>query len=216
MIPLQYRPLTDRSWLRSDYERRPHQFKADWASTLTLLERELEHLDAADITLEVDVLHASIRADGTGLKAHQEPATPAVVLSFESKHGPLSYRADAFGRATWRGTSPWRANVRAIALTLESLRAVDRYGATTTGEQYAGFLALEAGSGAAASHMTQDQACRVLSDLSGVAITPGESEQSVRARVRAARAAAHPDRHDGDRSLWDQVEQAAAVLGVAR
>lgn len=215
MIPLQYRPLSDRSWLRADSERRPHQFKADWSSTLALLERELEHLDAEDITLELDVLHASIRADGTGLKAYQEPASPAVVLSFESKHGPLSYRADVFERATWRGSAPWRANVRAIALTLESLRAVDRYGATTTGEQYAGFLAIEAGSGAAASHMTQTEALTILRERSGIAALHNTPDL-LRDAYRTARARSHPDRHGGDRTLWDQVEQAAAVLEVTR
>jgi hypothetical protein len=38
----------------------------------------------------------------------------------------------------------WQHNVRAIALTLEALRAVDRYG-TTGGRQYAGFRQLTAG-----------------------------------------------------------------------
>jgi hypothetical protein len=41
----------------------------------------------------------------------------------------------------------WEHNVRAIALTLELMRAVDRYGATQ-GRQYAGFQQLTAGSGA--------------------------------------------------------------------
>lgn len=35
----------------------------------------------------------------------------------------------------------WQHNVRSIALGLESLRAVDRYGITRRGEQYAGFRA---------------------------------------------------------------------------
>jgi len=40
--------------------------------------------------------------------------------------------------------------------------------------------------------------------------------ESLRSLWRAARraAAAHPDRHDGARTAWDQVEAAAAVLGV--
>lgn len=43
----------------------------------------------------------------------------------------------------------WRHNVRSIALGLEALRAVDRYGITRKGEQYAGFrAALTAGSAA--------------------------------------------------------------------
>lgn len=31
---------------------------------------------------------------------------------------------------------------------------------------------------------------------------------------RAARAATHPDRNDGDRARWDQVEAAAKTLGL--
>jgi len=42
----------------------------------------------------------------------------------------------------------WRHNVRSIALGLEALRAVDRYGISRRGEQYAGFRAALA-SGAA-------------------------------------------------------------------
>jgi len=34
--------------------------------------------------------------------------------------------------------------------------------------------------------------------------------------LRAARANAHPDRHGGDRSSWDSVEQAARTLGLAQ
>lgn len=42
----------------------------------------------------------------------------------------------------------WRHNVRSIALGLEALRAVDRFGISRRGEQYAGFrAALPAGTG---------------------------------------------------------------------
>lgn len=44
----------------------------------------------------------------------------------------------------------WQHNVRSIALGLEALRAVDRYGISRRGEQYAGYrAALTAGSGTA-------------------------------------------------------------------
>jgi hypothetical protein len=33
--------------------------------------------------------------------------------------------------------------------------------------------------------------------------------------VKAARRATHPDRHGGDRTAWDQVQEASRVLGVA-
>jgi hypothetical protein len=44
------------------------------------------------------------------------------------------------------------------------------------------------------------------------AITEGREE--LRGMLRSARANAHPDRNDGDRSRWDAVEDAATVLGL--
>ncbi len=38
----------------------------------------------------------------------------------------------------------WDDNLRAISLTLERMRAVDRYGVTLNKQQYAGFKALPA------------------------------------------------------------------------
>jgi hypothetical protein len=41
-------------------------------------------------------------------------------------------------------------------------------------------------------------------------VTPGREE--LRTLLRSARANAHPDRNDGDRTAWDTVEDAANVL----
>lgn len=151
--------------------------------------------------LEVDVTESAIRLDG-GLYANARPATPAVRVAFESRFGPLTYATDVFDR--------WQDNVRAIALGLEALRKVDRYGITKRGEQYAGWKQLPGGSGVEPSHMTEDRAFEVLLQIVG-----SEADWSDDASlVRKARAVTHPDRQGGDRSLWDQVEQAARVLGV--
>lgn len=40
------------------------------------------------------------------------------------------------------------------------------------------------------------------------------SDDVLRSMHRQARIAAHPDRHEGDRGRWDQVEQAARTLGL--
>lgn len=58
----------------------------------------------------------------------------AVGVSFDSKHGPLTYETAEF--------ATWQDNLRAIALGLEALRAVDRYGISKRGEQYRGWKAL--------------------------------------------------------------------------
>ncbi|MSZ76795.1 MAG: molecular chaperone DnaJ [Actinobacteria bacterium] len=209
------RPLSDRTWLRPDGKREASRFDSTWTATQTLLDREVTALGGKNLVIEVDVPERGIRNDGM-LRADARAESPAAVVAFESKHGPQLHQCDKF-ISRWHEQGPdWQQNVRAIALTLEALRAVGRYGAAETGQQYTGFKAIGAGRAMPASHMTTDQACRILSDHSGVVITSGESMQSVRARHRAARAAVHPDRHGGDRTLWDQVEQAATVLGVDR
>lgn len=204
------RPLSDRTWIRPDRERKASQFDATWTKTLQLLGREIAHLGGRDVVIEVDVREQDIRLDG-GLRANARSSTPAVVVAFDTKvHGPMLYRADRYADR-WSNRPGWQENVRAVALTLESLRAVDRYGATETGQQYAGFKALPAGRAMPASHMTRTEADELLWNVSGLG---RDNPWPVEGRYRRARAVAHPDRNDGDRTLWDQVEQAAQVLGV--
>lgn len=215
------RPLSDRTWLRPDRQRKQSQFDSTWSATLELLEREIRHLGGRDVVIEVDVREQDIRLDGM-LRANASAATPAVVVAFETaKHGPMLYRCDRFV-VGWRSTGggqSWQHNVRAVAKTLEALRSVDRYGATETGQQYAGFKALPAGRAMPASHMTLDAALellRVHANLGPVADPRLKGPDFWSPWLRRAKAAAHPDRHGGDRALWDQVEQAAQVLGVTR
>lgn len=206
------RPLSDRTWLRPASARVGSRFDSTWTSTLEVLEREIEHLRGRDVVIEVDVREQDLRLDGH-LRANARADQPAVVVAFESVHGPMQYRCDRFV-SKWSDQGPgWQQNVRAIALTLESLRAVDRYGAVDTGQQYAGFKALPAGRAMPASHMTSDQALAI---LTRIAEWPSTEPVVVERAYRFARTAAHPDRRDGDRTAWDQVEQAAQVLGINR
>lgn len=104
---------------------------------MNLLERELDQLGAENGVIELAVRESDIRLDGWPY-AHARPEHPGVIVSFDSKHGPLRYGTDAF--------PDWQENVRAIALGLEALRKVDRYGIGKRGEQYAGWKQLESGS----------------------------------------------------------------------
>lgn len=207
------RPISDRTWL-GQMGKEPTRFSAKWSATMDLLEFELDALKARDVVLEVDVTEGDLRIDGT-LRANARPSSSAVAIAFESKHGPLIYRCDRF-YTSWAHQGPdWQHNVRAIALTLEALRAVDRYGATELGQQYTGFKALPAGRAMPASHMTRDAALEVLAQL--VDIPAEHLNLDVLPSIwKSARRRAHPDHNDGDRTLWDQVEQAGVVLGVSR
>lgn len=117
--------------------RRGRTFSAGWTSTMALLERELACLGAENGVIELAVTESDLRIDGWPY-AHARPEHPGVIVSFDSEHGPLRYGTDAF--------PDWQENVRAIALGLEALRKVDRYGIGKRGEQYAGWKALESGS----------------------------------------------------------------------
>jgi hypothetical protein len=208
------RPLSDRTWI-GQTKRKPATFRARWDDTQRLLLEEIELLKGRDVVLECDVREQDIGIRG-GLLTSAKPATPAIVVAFESAHGSLMYRCDRF-YTNWSHQMPdWQANVRAIALTLQALRAVDRYAATETGQQYAGFKALPAGRAMPASHMTSDEAWSILGSFGEqpIEVQRMAGDDALRAAHKAARKFAHPDRHNGDQTLWDQVEQAAAVLGL--
>jgi hypothetical protein len=112
------------------------KFKADWLDTLALLEREIDHLGAPrnrPWILQIDVSERWIRQDGE-LYARATPASPRLRVCFDSRHGPLTYPCGRFDR--------WQDNARAVALALEALRLVDRYGVSGRGEQYRGWTAI--------------------------------------------------------------------------
>jgi hypothetical protein len=108
-------------------ERRRSPFGSDYASTLDLLGREMAHLRARDAVLMLALQESDLRRDGMP-RSGARPAHPGVIVAFDSKHGPLKYATDVF--------TDWQSNLRAVALGLESLRRVDRYGITKRGEQY--------------------------------------------------------------------------------
>lgn len=175
--------------------RRRSQFSAGWSDTLRLLTAELAHLGAHSVILELDIDDSDLRNDGWPRAAAK--VSPPIRLSFGSRHGPLAYAADRFDY--------WQDNVRAIALALEALRKVDRYGVSAGGEQYAGWAALpSAGDGPADGPMD------VLVRLSGL-----QRDEAVRLPldrlIRRARAQTHPDA-GGTAEDFDAVRLAAEAL----
>lgn len=177
--------------------RRRSQFASTHSATLALLTRELRELGAKHPTLLIALRPEDFRLDGLP-RAGRVAAHPGIVLSFESKHGPLSYPCDTFDR--------WQDNLRAIALALEALRKVDRYGVTKRGEQYRGFLALEA-TAAPAGFEEVNAALRFLESL-----VNGWADRTEPARLlRGAQRIAHPDA-GGDAAVFQRVSLAEAKL----
>lgn len=178
-------------------------FRAEHSDTLRLLDRELGYLRARNVVIQADCDRSQIRMDGM-LYAGAKLRSAGIILSFDSKHGPLSYPCDKY--------SNWQANLRAIALSLEALRAVDRYGVTRRAEQYKGWAklpppeaALFGSDGEAASFLASIVPAIVPSDLL-------RDVEIYRSAYRSAAAATHPDRTAGDDSAFKRVQAARLLL----
>lgn len=210
-LPYIHRPITDRGPFVGEHKGSP--FDSSFDQTLRLLEDELWYLDGENVVIEIDVAPADIRIDGKQ-RANAKPVSPAVRLVFDSIHGQLSYATDRFVRNFKGPREDWKHNLRAIALGLEALRKVDRYGIGQSGEQYTGYAALPAGSGGIAlGGMTASEALTVLREFSGMRALHNQADE-MRKAYRIARGQVHPDRFDGAREMWDRLEQAAKALGL--
>lgn len=223
------RPLSGWDGPRTPHpdRRSRYAFRASWADTLALLERELRYLDARDLVLEADFREQDLRLDGMPRSNAREPIDPGVRLSFESKHGPLIYQCDSVDH--------WKANVRSIALGLEALRAVDRYGITRRAQQYAGWRQIGAGP-AIVTEPPMDRAAAAAmliawayGDAAGYEVMrdrwirellAGTGPHELDVVVRRAQRNAHPDTttvpaaKSGD--AFDLVQRAAAVMRGAQ
>jgi len=192
-------------------------FSAKWSDTLTLLRAELKHLSAKKIVLQVAVSEGQIINDGSRPYADAKPTHPGVILSLESKVGPVLFSCDRF--------TDWQDNIRAIALGMSDLRRLDRYGITKKGEQYRGWKALPESSPLVAA-MTVQQAAGLLvrlfllHDVTAWWKQPDvlrrayevENLTSVYHQVmRHAIKARHPD-HGGDTEAFKQLLEAKRVL----
>lgn len=176
-------------------------FRATWDNTIKLLLREVDRLDGSLVVIQIDAEPADLRRDGMLRSRARVGAFPGVKVSLESRHGPLTYATDAF--------EGWQANVRAIALALESLRAVDRYGVSGSGEQYRGWSAITAAP--AEAEMTADEARRVLADAAGVSVDYFDTPARVNIGYRIAARTAHPDAGGND-DVFRLITKARDVL----
>lgn len=209
-----YRPIAD-DWQgkrRRSFETSGTPFKAKWTDTLTKLDRELRMLGARRVVVQIDLPESSFRIDGNPRSDARDPDFAGVIVSFDTKkHGPLRYQCDAFDG--YRGQAGWQANVRAIALGLEALRKVERYGIAARGEQYTGWRAI----GSAmpmpeATAMTEDEAIAFLH-----AHAPGvewdyDVPDQVHAAYRVAAKALHPDAATGDTEQFKRLGAARDLL----
>lgn len=191
-------------------QRKPNPFRAKFDQTLKELGAELEHLGMTGaLAVQVVTDDVNVRQDGM-LRARAVVRHPGVILSFQSRHGPLSYPCDTFAGSYYGDPPDWQINVRAIAVALEALRKVDRYGVGSHGEQYAGWRAIEA---PASPFASKDAAYEWLRRFTGIELTTSgpPTDADYRALLRVAARLAHPD-VGGEPDDWTRVDAARQLL----
>lgn len=185
---LTFRPLP--AWPYPPQKGRPDLFKASYSRTLEDLEREINALHGDEVIIGLVVSPDQIRLDGR-MRADARVGHPGVELSFEVPDGRrLVFHTDVHSGYA----DSWQSNLRAIALGLEALRAVDRYGITSTAEQYAGFLQLE---------------------TSAPSVERGRQLVEQAGSVKAALLENHPD-HGGDPRRFADVQAYRSAAGGGR
>lgn len=173
-----------------------------WGAVERMLERELKYLGAKDVTLALDMAPTAWNMQNRP-RADARARTPAVILSFTRKDGVrLTFPCDTF--------NDWVTNVYAITLTLEKLRAIDRYEVGTGSFQYEGLRALPAGT---AETMSVEVAAELLMKYSGLPAHVILTEPTVAAVARrTALNRTHPDADAGDEAEFQRVQEAVGVI----
>jgi hypothetical protein len=191
-------------------KRRKSPFSTSYTKTLEKLEYELNKLGATEILIECSFSSEQIRLDGWP-KLNQRPRYNGVVVSFNQPGvGRVEYPCDS--------CMDYQDNLHSIALGLEALRAVERYGITGQKQQYTGFKAIGAGNGdgrrGAATWIAKllFEVAESQKNTRDALLDPQESADSVRRIVNAARKKAHPDTGGSD-EMYKLLTEKLETLG---
>lgn len=184
--------------------RKSAPFRSSFSDTLALLDDELRHVGASDVELAVGFTggHRDIRDDG-GIRVDAK-AGPPVVVSFTDESGQRQrYPCDTYDN--------WGDNIRAIALGLKALRAVERYGISARMVR-AGFKALPAAGGSTPT-LSLAHAAQFIARMAGVVYGDAILSDKAIAKqwIRGAQFRTHPDR-GGRNEDWTLLQEAERII----
>lgn len=204
------------TWPQADTsERRNAPFKATWFKTQELLTKELHNISATEVQLWTMHGLGQRRNDGTP-RTDRQPSHPGVILTFKRQSWNDTTKATEVVemRFPCDTFTLWEDNVRAVALALEALRKVDRYG-VNPGSQYTGFRALPPAPNGH-TQMTPEQAARFIIDNCGANI-PAQPKEIIENSdytdllYKLAAKRLHPDK-GGDAMEFQKLEEARRML----
>jgi hypothetical protein len=173
---------------------------------LALLEKELRHLGARGILVQCYIDPSDIRDDGWPRSSARVPKDPGIVVSFHNRKGEsLSFPCDTY--------DSWEDNLYAIALSLEALRSVDRYGVTRSEEQYQGWKRLA--SPGRENHLDSTWAIGHLAHLAETTVSALRGNRAaIDLAYRSAVRKCHPDT-GGSTEAFQMLQQAMNLLRAA-
>jgi hypothetical protein len=125
------------AWPYEGQTRIPSRFRTTWSRSLDKLEDEIRAVGGSDVLIGIVVADDQLRMDGTP-RPNFKVLHPGAEVSFTDESARrLTFHTDRYPHL--------HDNLHAIASGMEALRAVERHGIASTGQQYAGFQQLGAG-----------------------------------------------------------------------
>jgi hypothetical protein len=173
-------------------EVRRSQFSQTFSSARQQLEYELNELDASNIIISMNM---EVTPSGSLKATSRQPSDPAVAVYFVVN-----------GEEKVMACDKWDAvedNLRAIGLTLEKMRAIDRYGVSEILNRMFHGLNLDA---LPESISNSKDWWTVL----GVKATASKDE--IAKAVRRKKLECHPDRNGGDETKWREFQEALNAM----
>lgn len=185
MNPQHYPLQWPGGWPRTETARREQaQFRTTLPAALANLKKQIGMMGGKAVVLSSNVT-----------LGQERPADCGVVAYFVWNGKPLAVPCDRWLKV--------EHNIQAIALTIEAMRGMERWGAKHMIEaMFTGFKALP--SGPSQRHWTEV-----------LGVSPGESIENISTAYRALAKKCHPD-VGGDRQLWDELEAAWVTVKKER
>jgi hypothetical protein len=181
MTPVDAYPLQwPVGWTRTHHDdRRASIYQVSFARARDEVLRSVRLLGGVDVVISSDI---ALRRDGLPYANQGEPRDPGIAVYWTQHNQPRVMACDC-----WRTV---RDNLRAVGLTIDALRAIDRSGATQLLERaFTGFAALPENAGSNGAPDWREVFCVSREAV----ISRAQLEQLYRAQVRHA----HPDLNGG-------------------